>query len=107
LQVTEDDENQAGSQEIAPYFRIAPWIDDTTPLKSQKETDDGTDEKEGSQEVDFANLLLGGKLAVFSIWVLEEEENDGDGNSAEWQIDPELQRSQPSQLSARRKSAVF
>jgi len=31
---------------------------------------------------------------VFSIRVLEEEENDGDRDASEWQIDPELRQGQ-------------
>jgi hypothetical protein len=38
--------------------------------------------------IDFRNFLFEGKVAMFSIRILEEEENRRNGNTAEWQIDP-------------------
>ena len=80
LQITENYQQQAASEETAPYFGVAPRIHSSAPLKGQKQADD---EEESSQEVDLANLLLDGELAVLSLGILEEEENDSDSNASE------------------------
>jgi hypothetical protein len=90
LQIAEDYYDQAEPKETAPYPRVAPWVDTSTPLKGEKKAHDGTYEIESSQEVDLTNFLFGGELAMFSIGVLEEEKDNGYGNASERQVDPEL-----------------
>jgi hypothetical protein len=52
-------------------------------LEGKKETHDSTDQEESSQKVYLTNLLLRGELAMFSIWILEEEKDDSNGNASE------------------------
>jgi len=85
----ENDDQQSKSQETAPDFGIRPGVCGTTPLESEEQTDDGTDEEKCSEEVNLADFLLQREVAMFPVWVLEKEEDCSDCDGADRKVNVE------------------
>lgn len=77
------------AEDAAPDFGVAPCVGSSAPLKGEEETYDGADEKEGSGEVHLVDLLLEGQVTVFTLRVLEEDEDGKDGDGTDGKIYPE------------------
>ena len=72
---------------------VCPWLGLTTPLQWQKERGDEAKAEDGADEVYAAPLLPGGEvlLAFARLGGLagKEEDDDGNGDTTEWQVDVE------------------
>ena len=80
---------QPEAENTAPHLGVGPRVGRSTPLESEQQANNGTDQEEGTQEVDLADFLFEGQVAVFSHRILEEEEHGRDGDGSNGKIDIE------------------
>jgi hypothetical protein len=86
LNSNKDNDQKTKSKETSPYSRILPWMLKASPLKSKEKTNNRTDEKRSSHNIQFLNLLCQGNIGEFPVWILKEEENGEDGYRSKWKI---------------------
>jgi hypothetical protein len=89
LERNEDADQKSETEKTSPNLAVAPRICGTSPLQSKQKTDDGTDQEEGTQEIDLLDLFLGSHVGVSSLRVLKEEKHCYQSYAAEGEIDPE------------------
>lgn len=89
LKADENRYQEGEAEDAAPDFGVAPCVGRSAPLKGEEETYDGADEKEGSGEVHLVDLLPEGQVTVFTLRVLEEDEDSQDGDGTDGKVDPE------------------
>jgi len=58
-------------------------------LQGKKETDNGADQEEGTQQVNLSDLFLESHVRVSSFWVGEKEEHCDKSDSTEGKVYPE------------------
>lgn len=89
MQDGEDDEKNSENDEERNDTGIVPGIFGTTPLKRQQKTDDGWKEKQRTEKVKFAQLLLPITLLLQCLVGREEEDNTEESHSSDRQVDIE------------------
>lgn len=89
LDAGEHQDQQPEAQQTSPDLGVGPGVDRATPLEGEEEADDGADEEEGADEVDLADLLLQGQVAVFADRILEKEKHRRDRDRPDGQVDIE------------------
>lgn len=86
---TPEEEEQAKEDEEDDDADVGPVVRAAAPLQGEDETDDGREEEEGAEGVEFDDLFApGGRLACEAVGA-EEEDDGGGGDTAEGQIDVE------------------
>ena len=80
---------QDEAKKTAPDLTVGPGVRRAAPLQCEEETDDGSNEKKGAEEVDLVDLLFECEFRVWAFGVVEEEEDGGDGDGADGEVDVE------------------